>query len=288
MAMELRHLRCFLAIVEEGSLTRAAQRLHLSQPVVSRTLAQVEAHVGVRLVDRSTHHLQLTPAGEAFAARATTALAAVEAAFDAERLRSWPLRLGHAWSALGDRTAALLRCWRERHPATELELRKVDDVGEALRQGVVDAAVLRGERLPAGLQARELRREPRLAVVPAGGSLAGRAALALADLGGEVVAVNTVSGTTTTRLWPAEIRPGRTIEVTNTDDWLAVIAAGRAVGVTTSSTAAMHPYPGVVYVPLSDAPAVPVRVVWQEPPSHPAVPDLVALAGEVLADHEGG
>lgn len=285
--MELRHLRCFLAIVEEGSLTRAAQRLHLSQPVVSRTLAQVEAHVGVRLVDRSTHHLQLTPAGEAFAARATTALAAVEAAFDAERLRSWPLRLGHAWSALGDRTAALLRCWRERHPATELELRKVDDVGDALRQGVVDAAVLRGERLPAGLQARELRQEPRLAVVPAGGPLAGRVALALADLGGEVVAVNTVSGTTTTRLWPAEIRPGRTIEVTNTDDWLAVIAAGRAVGVTTSSTAAMHPYPGVVYVPLSDAPAVPVRVVWREPPSHPAVPDLVALAGEVLADHEG-
>jgi DNA-binding transcriptional LysR family regulator len=287
MTMELRHLRCFLAIVEEGSLTRAARRLHLSQPVVSRTLAQVEAHVGVRLVDRSTHHLQLTPAGEAFGARATTALAAVEAAFDAERLRSWPLRLGHAWSALGDRTAALLRCWRERHPATELELRKVDDVGEALRQGVVDAAVLRGERLPAGLRAQDLRHERRLAAVPAGGPLAARPSLELADLGSEVVAVNTVSGTTTTRLWPAEIRPGRTIEVTNTDDWLAVIAAGRAVGVTTSSTAAMHPYPGVVYVPLSDAPPVPVRVVWQEPPSHPAVPDLVALAREVLAD-EGG
>ena len=63
MTMELRHLRCFLAIAEEGTLTRAATRLHLTQPVVSRTLRQLEDHLGVRLIDRSTHHLGLTAAG---------------------------------------------------------------------------------------------------------------------------------------------------------------------------------------------------------------------------------
>src|SRR5215831_18997529 len=63
MTMELRHLRCFLAIAEEGTLTRAATRLHLTQPVVSRTLRQLEDHLGVRLIDRSTHYLGLTAPG---------------------------------------------------------------------------------------------------------------------------------------------------------------------------------------------------------------------------------
>ena len=70
MTMELRHLRCFLAIAGEGTLTRAATRLHLTQPVVSRTLRQLEDHLGVRLIDRSTHHLGLTAAGHAFQVRA--------------------------------------------------------------------------------------------------------------------------------------------------------------------------------------------------------------------------
>ncbi|MFE1500295.1 LysR family transcriptional regulator, partial [Streptomyces albidoflavus] len=66
MSIELRHLRCFLAIAEETSLTRAAARLHLTQPAVSRTLATLERHLGARLVDRSTHHLALTAEGRAF------------------------------------------------------------------------------------------------------------------------------------------------------------------------------------------------------------------------------
>jgi hypothetical protein len=98
MTMELRHLRCFLAIADEGTLTRAATRLHLTQPVVSRALRQLEDHLGVRLVDRSTHHLGLTAAGHAFRVRAASAVAAADAAFDPARLGVWPLRLGHAWS----------------------------------------------------------------------------------------------------------------------------------------------------------------------------------------------
>ncbi|WP_159041797.1 LysR family transcriptional regulator, partial [Streptomyces aureus] len=79
MSIELRHLRCFLAIAEESSLTRAAARLHLTQPAVSRTLAALEHHLGARLVDRSTHHLALTAEGRAFQDRAAAALAAFEA-----------------------------------------------------------------------------------------------------------------------------------------------------------------------------------------------------------------
>src|SRR5205814_2193429 len=109
MTMELRHLHCFLAIAEEGTLTRAATRLHLTQPVVSRTLRQLEDHLRVRLVDRSTHHLVLTAAGHSFRIRAASAVAAADTAFDPAQLGVWPLRLGHAWSAFGEFTVSLLR-----------------------------------------------------------------------------------------------------------------------------------------------------------------------------------
>lgn len=116
--IELRHLRAFLAIAEEGSVTRAASRLRLTQPVVSRTLAALEKHLGARLVDRSTHHLALTAEGVLFRDKAAAAVCAFDEAVDAGRLRHWPLRLGHAWSAFGRYTTPLLRTWQQRHPQT--------------------------------------------------------------------------------------------------------------------------------------------------------------------------
>ena len=101
------------------------------------------------------------------------------------------------------------------------------------------------------IRTEPLMMEPRLAAVPAGTPLAARARLTLGDLAGHPVVLNTVSGTTTIDLWPASIRPEATIEVANTDDWLAAIAAGKAVGVTTTATASVHPYPGIAYRPLA-------------------------------------
>jgi len=109
MTAELRHLRAFLAIAAERSITRAAVRLHVTQPALSRTLRQLETHLGVRLIDRSTHHLELTAAGRAYRDRAAAAVAAVDDVLDPARAGTHPLRLGHAWSALGEHTTTLLR-----------------------------------------------------------------------------------------------------------------------------------------------------------------------------------
>lgn len=79
-SIELRHLRCFLAVADEGNVTRAAARLRLSQPAVSRALAALEKELGARLVDRSPHHLTLTGAGHAFRPKAATAVAAFDTA----------------------------------------------------------------------------------------------------------------------------------------------------------------------------------------------------------------
>ncbi|WP_199432296.1 LysR family transcriptional regulator [Qaidamihabitans albus] len=282
MTAELRHLRCFLAVAEEGNVTRAAERLHLTQPAVSRTLRQLEVHLGVRLVDRSTHRLALTAEGNAFRDKAAAAVAAVDDALDPARLFPWPLRFGHAWAAVGGHTAELLRRWEQRHPDTPLELLRIDDRTAGLTGGKVDVALLRGPVRAAGLVTEPLMTESRVAAVPTGSPLAGRESLTLADFTGETVAVNHVSGVTTLDLWPPELRPARTLPVANTDDWLAAIAARRAVGVTTSATARIHSYPGVAFVPLTGAPGIPVVLAWRRAPGHPAIADLVALAHEVV------
>jgi DNA-binding transcriptional LysR family regulator len=288
MAAELRHLRAFVAIADEGNLTRAAARLHLTQPALSRTLQQLEAHLGVRLVDRSTHHLELTPAGLVFHHRARSALAAVDDALDPRQVATWPLRLGHAWSALGPDTTSVLRRWAQDHPQVPLELLRIDDRSAGLTQGKVDVAVLREPPPIPGVRSERLLAEPRMAAVPADGPLAERATLTLADLAEHPVALNTVSGTTTSELWPEGARPRSTIVVANTDDWLAAIAAGRGVGVTTSATAGMHSHPAVRYRPLADAPDVDVVLAWREPTSHPAVGELLDLVRAVVTAPDAG
>lgn len=280
--IELRHLRAFLAIAEEGSVTRAATRLRLTQPVVSRTLAALERHLGVRLVDRSTHHLALTAEGVLFRDKAAAAVGAFDEAVDSGRLRHWPLRLGHAWSAFGPYTTPLLRTWQQRHPQTPLELRRIDDRTAGLTRGEVDAAFLRGPVDAPGLVTELLFTEDRVAAVAADGPLAARRSLSLADLAGGAVVLNTVSGTTTLGLWPPHARPVSTLTVANTDDWLTAIAAGRGAGVSAASTADMHPHAGVAYRPLVDAPPLPVLLARRDGPGHPALPQLIALAREIV------
>ncbi|GAA4683964.1 LysR substrate-binding domain-containing protein [Pseudonocardia yuanmonensis] len=289
MSADVRHLRAFLAIAEAGTITRAAARLHLGQPALSRSLHQLEAHLGVRLVDRSTHHLALTPAGVAFRERAERAVEAVDALLDPARAGEWlrvPLRLGHAWSALGGRTPELLRRWRAAQPDLPLELVQIDARTAGLADGRVDAAVLRGRARVPGTRTVRLPDEARMAAVPEGGDLAARGSLTLADLAGRTVAVNRDTGTTTAALWPADARP-ETVWVATTEDWLVRIASGGAAGVTAAATSELHRFPGVAYVPLTDAPPVPVWLAWSDPPTHPAVPRLVELVQEVTGAPAG-
>ncbi|MEV0845245.1 LysR family transcriptional regulator [Streptomyces sp. NPDC049954] len=275
--LEIRHLRCFLAIAEERSVTGAAARLGVGQPAVSRTLAQLERALGLRLVDRSTHHLVLTAEGLAFRERAAVAVAAFAQAVGPPG----PLRLGHAWSAAGPYTTPLWRRWHEAHPELPLEVLRIDERTAGLTQGRVDVALLRGPVTAPGLVTVELFTEPRVAAVPSDSPLAGRRSLVLTDLAPYPLALNTVSGTTTTDLWPPGAGPGSTRTVANTDDWLAAIAAGLAVGVTARATQDVHPHPGVVYLPLTDAPPLTVSLARRTGPVRPEVAELIALAREV-------
>src|ERR1700686_5618557 len=91
--MELRHLRYFIAVAEMGSLTEAAkQRLYTSQPSLSRQIRDLEDQVGVELLSRSVHGVELTPAGKAFLDHARLALMQADAAVEAARRAAHPAR----------------------------------------------------------------------------------------------------------------------------------------------------------------------------------------------------
>ena len=94
------------------------------------------------------------------------------------------------------------------------------------------------------------------------------------------MAVDPRTGTTTADLWPPDRRP-RTEDTHDVDDWLAVIATGRCVGVTAESTLAQYRRHGVVFRRLRGAPPVPVRLVWWRADPHPATPDVVGLLAEL-------
>jgi DNA-binding transcriptional LysR family regulator len=297
MSVELRHLRALVAIAEEGTLTAAAARLRITQPALSRTLRQLEVRVGTTLVDRSTRHATPTPAGVELCERARAILSAVDEAVAAAATTRRPLRLGYSWAALGRYTAPLLRSWRERYPDDDpVQVHRVEDRTGGLARGLVDVAVIRGEpddaRLAAALRDARLRAqavatEARLAVLPGGHPLARRRAVTLADLAHEVIA-STSYGTTTLDLWPSEHRPKGTLEVNNVDEWLTVIATGAAVGVTPAATRYVHAYPGVRYVPLSDAPPVTVFLIWPRRPSHPRTAAFRAHVAESLPPATSG
>ena len=286
-------MRAFLAIAEEGGFSSAAAVLRVSQPALSRTLRQLEAHLGTTLFDRSTHHVSITPAGEALRPRAAAAIAALDAALDPAETPVRPLLLGYPWSALGRRTGPLLRRWRELHPGTPVELRRVDDRFGGLTSGRADVALIRGGPPvtggPASMRQRELAEEPRFAVLPAGHELAGRDEVRLADLASETVVVNTLTGLTRLDLWPARIRPKHTVDTDNTDDWLLAISFARGIGISGITTAETYQHSGVIYRLLVDAPPVTVSLAWLEPVAHPAVPEFVEfMADEVPPDLAAG
>ena len=287
MAVELRHLRCFLAIVDEGNITRAAQRLHLSQPALSRALAQLERNLAVRLIDRSTHHLVLTEVGRVFAVTAREAVERVDEAITSINTSVPPLRFGHSWSST-THVAAIVRSWTAEFPDRRLRLRRSDERLAGLPSGRVDVALVRGPITDASIRSTVVDTERRLAVVPADHRLAGRTNVSLADLSAETLIINSVAGTTTLDLWPQPPRPTIGADLTTIDDWLLAIATSSGVGVTPASTALLHPHPDVRFIPIDDAPLVPLVLAWPRHQPHPHIATFVSVARHALESDRSG
>ncbi|MGY1839668.1 MULTISPECIES: LysR family transcriptional regulator [unclassified Modestobacter] len=280
MDVELRQLRCLVAIVDAGTFTDAALELGVSQAAVSRTLASLERALGARLLRRTAREVGLTTAGQRVLPRARRLLADAAELHRVAGGDGGHVRIGHAWSAMGRHTLDFQRRWSAGQPGTPLQLVRTNSPTAGLAEGACDLAVVRVALDERRFGTALLGLERRMCALAADDPWARRRSLRLAELGDRLLLVDRRTGTTTPELWPEPARPR--IEHTNdVDDWLTVIATGRAVGVTTEGTAAQYQRPGVVYRPIRDAEPVAVRLAWWRDDPHPATSAVVELLTEL-------
>ncbi|MBB3311635.1 DNA-binding transcriptional LysR family regulator [Rhizobium sp. BK196] len=191
--MELRHLRYFLAVAEEGNFTRAAARIGIGQPPLSQQIRDLETEIGAVLFHRVPHGAELTAAGAAFLSEAKASLAAAEkarlAAQSANRGETGRLSLGFtASSAFNPIVSTTIRRFQARWPEVQLSLTEMNTLGlmQKLERGEVDAAFMRpGLDDPDGVRLKRLPDEPMVVALPASHPLAKRKTLALALLARE-------------------------------------------------------------------------------------------------------
>lgn len=280
MSVELRQLRCLVAIADTGTFTDAAIELGVSQAAVSRALAGLEAELGVRVLRRTSREVVPTTAGNQVLSRARRVLAEVDDLVHAATSGHARLRVGYAWSAVGRHTVEFQRRWPERHPDVELQLVRTNSATAGLAEGACDVAVLRTEPDPRRFDAVIVGVEKRYCAVASDDPWSRRRSVRLAEIGRRRVAMDRRTGTTTTDLWSPDNRPE--IEPTqDVDDWLSVIAAGGCVGVTAGGTADQYPRPGVVFRPVRDASPIPVRLAWWRNDPHPHARSAVSLLSEL-------
>jgi DNA-binding transcriptional LysR family regulator len=270
MDIELRQLRVLTAIDDERSFTAAADRLGMSQASVSRSLAALEHALGTPLMHRTTRRVEPTDAGIAFTGTARRVLAELDRAVTEARGERSVVRIGYAWAALGAHTTPVLRAWNREHPATPVRLVRVNRRDAGLLDGLVDLAVVRHPVERSDLDSELVGVEPRVVVLPVDHPLADRDAVGLAELIPFLVAVDRHTGTTSAALWSsAGLEVPSMTETGDVEEWLDLIAAGDAIGVTAEATAHLYPRPGVVFVRIHDAPPIEVHLAWHRQHRHP-------------------
>ncbi len=191
--MELRHLRYFLAVAEEGNFTRAAARLGIGQPPLSQQIRDLENEIGAMLFHRVPHGAELTAAGVAFLPEARASLAAAEkarlAAQSANRGETGRLSLGFtASSAFNPIVSTTIRRFQARWPDVQLSLTEMNTLGlmQKLERGELDATFMRpGLNDPDGIRLKRLPDEPMVVALPASHPLAKQKVLPLALLAKE-------------------------------------------------------------------------------------------------------
>ncbi|WP_329252031.1 LysR family transcriptional regulator [Actinoallomurus sp. NBC_01490] len=272
--MDSRELAYFVVVAEERNFSRAAERLGIAQPPLSRAIQRLERRLGVRLLERTSRHVSLTPAGEVLLNEGRKALTNLAAAERLTRRAGREPRLVVVTKPAGD--AGLLEPILARfatHPDTvEVEV-LICGIGEQkslLRDGTADVALLRTPQSDlSGLATEELLTERELVVLPPTHRLAGRASVRTVDLAGEVLP-----------RWTDE-SPGDGPVITDTGQVAELVALGRITAVLPESVACRIGR-GLVAVPVDDRRTT-LLAAWPEERRDRALAAFVRTAVEVAA-----
>ncbi|MGH3427641.1 MAG: LysR family transcriptional regulator [Mycobacteriales bacterium] len=259
--VELRHLRAFVVVAHQQSFTRAAERLMITQPALTRTIQQMETVLRVRLFDRDSRHVTLTSVGTSFLAQVERVLGDLDRAMNAVD-QQVSIRLGFSW-LLPDPWAQETVARFERTAASTVSLVRCDDPLSALHQHTIDVALVRGAVAPTSLRVVRLFDEPRVAVACSTRSeLARIDVLDWRDVPQWPLVVNVVSGATGPWSWPAGQGPAKVVETTNFDEWMECVAANRGIGVVPEVVRRRISHPAITFVPLVNAPEIPVGLAY--------------------------
>jgi DNA-binding transcriptional LysR family regulator len=291
--MELRHLRYFIAVAEERSFTRAAERLWVAQPGLSRQIRDLERELGAQLFERRPRGVELTAVGELFLERARTASAAVDAAGatgrDAEAGVVGTVRLGVSVGTSWHLTASVLDEFAQARPGVELTLLEgyAGTLGHELRHGHIDALIG-----TSGCEVSDLRTcrrldlgsEPWVVLAGQGHRLGAAGSVRASDLEGEQIAVTAhrdgsgydravadLLGELGVTAVLTKAAPGPSLQ--------AAVARGDAVALTTAP-AELHPE--VIVRPLHPRRTIGFELLWREDSLSPALAEFVRLTAEHL------
>lgn len=267
MDLDLRRARYFLAVAQELHFGRAAERLLVAQPALSRQIAALERELGVMLFDRSTQRVSLTIAGKLFLDDITPVVTAADEAV--RRVRQDPrgdalvvgfmpgLSLRHA-----------VRSVAADFPNATLQVRELSWANQAalVRDGTVDVALVRRPIDARGLRVRSVIADPRGALLPADHPLAEKSAISILDLADHPV-IRHRHGGIWDDYWTVSPRPDGSIPIAgpmveSIPEKLAVVASGAAVTFVPRSAARAYSDPGVVWVPISDIEDSNVDLAW--------------------------
>jgi DNA-binding transcriptional LysR family regulator len=282
--VELRHLRYFAAVAEEKHFGRAARRLRIAQPPLSRQIQAFERELGFLLFDRSRRHVELTPAGEALFRHTRkvegTIDLAIREAQRAARGETGRLAIGYPSSLAFGGLVELLRAFRARSPHVDVALREMppQEQIDALHDATIDVGFIRGPVDDVGLATRCVRKEPLVLALPFGHPLTRQKRIALADLAREpFVTFPRARGPAFFDQLMSLCRGAgftpRIVQEAPQLDIVSLVAAGFGVAIVPSSLRALR-RPGLVFRPIIGpgrrTPEALLFIAWR--PSDPSPP----------------
>jgi DNA-binding transcriptional LysR family regulator len=295
-ALDVQKLRVFVAIAEELHFGRAADRLHLAQPHLSRSVRALEAELGADVFRRTTRRVELTPAGaallphaRALLARTDEARAAVTAARDG---RSGRIRISFAGPSAHVVVGRLARAVRERHPLVDLDLLPGRYGAAAVAELLADEsdlALTRFAEPPTGVASRSVARDRCVVAVPAGHRLADAGEVRIADFRDEPFVAfpesfgSVVRTTLVEQCQAAGFAPR--FAQTAPDSWTctALVSAGVGLHFTTANAVAHLPLDGVRVREIADRlPAIDVFLIWRRDDDSPVLQRVLRTSEEVL------
>ena len=289
--MDIRQLRYFLAVVDHGSVHRAAEQLFVAQPSVTQTIRRLEAELGTELFIRQGRGLVLSPSGSALVTPAREVVRALDVARETvaavDGLRGGRLRIASMPSQVVSPLTGLLASFVERYPGVQVAVgaaARPDDVREALRRGVAEIGVVATagptealsdlDRLPLETQSFVL-------VARADANLpAGAGALAIRDLPG-LPLVAGQPGTGMRRVADAIVAASEchiVVEIEHREGLLPLVLTGVGVAVVADSWRPLADAVGLQVRRLAVADRLDVALVWQRHRLSPAAAAFVAVA----------